>query len=109
MENPNYKNENIERNNLNNMWKNQFLKVKNSLLELQKDLIELKDRELKDRVVKIKKEIKEVFSKPSIVFIDDMDRFWEKYMKKIRPIKNTLYDCLINYISEPIRNSLVGL
>ena len=29
-------------------------------------------------------------------------------MKKIRPIKNTWYDCLINYISEPIRNSLVG-
>ena len=108
MENPNYKNENIERNNLNNMWKNQFLKVKNSLLELQKDLIELKDRELKDRVVKIKKETEEVFSKLVIVFIDDMDKFWEKYMKKIRPIKDTWYDSLINYISEPIRNSLVG-
>ena len=78
MENPNYKNENIERNNLNNMWKNQFLKVKNSLLELQKDLIELKGRELKGREVKIKKEIEEVFSKPVIVFIDNMDKFWEK-------------------------------
>ena len=34
MENPNYKNENIERKYLNNMRKNQLLKVKNSLLEL---------------------------------------------------------------------------
>ena len=46
MENLNYKNENIERKCLNNMWKNQFLKVKNSLLELPKDFTELKDREL---------------------------------------------------------------
>ena len=37
--------------------KKQFLKVKNSLLELEKDLVELKDRELKDREVKIKREI----------------------------------------------------
>ena len=35
------------------MRKNQFLKVKNSPLELQKDLIESKDRELNDREVKI--------------------------------------------------------
>ena len=36
MENVNYKNENIERKYLHNMRKNQFLKVKNSLLELKK-------------------------------------------------------------------------
>ena len=30
------------------MQKKQFLKVKNSLLELEKDFIESKDRELKD-------------------------------------------------------------
>ena len=54
MENPSYKNVNIERIYLNNTWKNQILKVKNSLLELEKDFIELKDRELKDREVKIK-------------------------------------------------------
>ena len=36
MENPNYKNENIERKNLKNIQKDQFLKVKNSLLELEK-------------------------------------------------------------------------
>ena len=44
MENSNYKNENIVIKYLNNMQKNQFLKVKNSLLELEKDFIELKDR-----------------------------------------------------------------
>ena len=49
MENPNYKNENSETKYLNNMRKDQFLKVKNSLLELEKDFIELKDRKLKDR------------------------------------------------------------
>ena len=44
MENLNYKNENIERKYLNNMRKSQFLKVNNSLLELEKDFIELRDR-----------------------------------------------------------------
>ena len=34
MENPNYKNENIERKYLKNLQKNQFLKLKNILLEL---------------------------------------------------------------------------
>ena len=52
MEILNYKNENIERKYLNNMGKNQFLKVKNSLLELEKYFLELKDIE-----VKIKKDI----------------------------------------------------
>ena len=33
MENSNYKTENIETKYLNNMQKNQFLKIKNSLLE----------------------------------------------------------------------------
>ena len=40
--------------------KKKFLKVKNSLLELEKDLTELKDRELKGRVAKIKREIEEL-------------------------------------------------
>ena len=39
------------------MRKNQFFKVNNSLLELEKDFIELKDRELEDREEKIKREI----------------------------------------------------
>ena len=47
MENSSYKNDNVERKYLNNMLKNQFLKIKNSLSELENDFIELKDRELK--------------------------------------------------------------
>ena len=35
-----------------------------------------------------------------------MDRFEEEEMKKIRPIKNTRYDWLINYIPKPIRKSV---
>ena len=55
-ENKNYKNENIEGKYLNIMRKNQFLKVKNSLLELEKDFRESKDTESNDREIKIKKE-----------------------------------------------------
>ena len=64
MENLNYKNQNIGRKILNDMLKKQFLKVKISLLELQKVFIELKDRELKDREVNTKREIEELFFKP---------------------------------------------
>ena len=49
MEKVDYKNENVERKYLKDMRNNQFLKVKNSLLELEKDFVELKDRELNDR------------------------------------------------------------
>ena len=63
----------------------------------------MKDIELKDREVKIKREIEELFFKPIIVSIYDMDRFERKETKKIRPIKNTWYDWLINYIPEPIK------
>ena len=48
MANLNYKNQNIER---------KLLKVNNSLLELGKDFIGLKDRELKDREKKIRRKI----------------------------------------------------
>ena len=74
MENLNYKNENMERKY--SLWKNQFLKLKNTLLALEKDFIELKDSELKDREVKIKREIGLLF-KPIIVSIDKMD-VWAK-------------------------------
>ena len=50
------------------------------------------------------------FFKPIIVFIGDMNRFETKRNKKeitkIRPIKNTWFDWLINYISVPIRKSV---
>ena len=78
------------------MRKNQFSKVKNSLLELR-------HRELKDKEVKLKRKLEEVFFKPFLVSIDNMDKLKEKKIKKIRPIQNTSYDSLINYISEPIR------
>ena len=103
MENPNYKSGNIERKYLNNMRKNQFLKLKTSLLELEKYFIELKDRALK-----IKRETEELFFKGIIVFIDDMDKFEEKEMKEIRPIKNSWYDWLISYISEPVTKIVGG-
>ena len=45
MENSNYKSENIEAKYLNNMRKNRFLKVKNSLLRLEKASIKSKDKE----------------------------------------------------------------
>ena len=73
MESLNLKNENIERKFFKNMQKNQFLKVENSLLELVKNFIELEERELNSRDVKVKIQI-------------------------IRPIKNTWYDWLIGYI-----------
>ena len=64
-------------------------------------------RELKDREGKIKREIENSF-KPIILFIEDMDKFEQKEIKKIRSIKNTWYHWLINYIPEPIRKSIGG-
>ena len=66
------------------MQKNQFLKVKSSLLELEKDLIKLKDSELNDKELKIKREIEELIFKTIIVSIDDMDKFEQNELKKFR-------------------------
>ena len=41
-------------------------------------------KNLIDREVRIKREIEELFFKPDIVSIDDMDRFEKKEMKKIK-------------------------
>ena len=68
----------------------------------------MKDIELKDREGKIKIEIEQLFLKPNIVTIDDMEKFEEEEVNKISPIKNSWYDWLINYIPEPIRKSLGG-
>ena len=43
------------------MAKNQFLNAKNRSSKLEKDFIELKDRELKDREVTVKRELEELF------------------------------------------------
>ena len=85
MENPSYKNENIEAKHFNNTRKITFI-------ELETDFVELKDRELKGREVKIKGEIEELVFKPIIVSIDDMDKFEQKKKKKIRPIENIWCD-----------------
>ena len=54
------------------MQKNQFLKIKNSLLEMKNNFIELEDGELKDREVKIKRQIEKLIFKPIIVSVYDI-------------------------------------
>lgn len=76
-----YKNERTEMKYLSNIWKDRILKIKNSFLELEKNLKELKDRELQAREIKIGKEIEEQFFKPISISIDDMDKFEKKEMK----------------------------
>ena len=53
----------IEKKYLNNIQENQFLKVKNSLLELEKYFMELKGRELNDIEAQDKREIEELLFK----------------------------------------------
>ena len=59
---------------------------------------------MKERELKIKKEIFE----PIMLSIDHIDKFEQKEMKKVKPIKNTFYNWLINYIPKPIRKSVGG-
>ena len=66
MENRISKNENIKRN------------TEMLLLELEKDFIDLKDRELKDREIKLKREIEELFFKLIFFPIEDIDWFKER-------------------------------
>ena len=110
MENPNYKNENTERKYLNTKRRNQFLNVKNSILELEIDFVELRDIELKDREVKTKWEIEELFFKSIIVFVDEMDRIKKKRNEEIKTNEeiNTWCDWLTNYILKSIRKSVDG-
>ena len=97
MKNQDYKDENIERRYLREIMQNyQFLKVKNSLLEFEKDFIQLKDRESKIRKEKLERDIKGLFHKPLIVSKDDMDKFEEQIMKKIRPVITKWFDQVIN-------------
>ena len=46
----------------------------------------LKNTGLRNKNGKIKKEIEKLFNKPIIVFQDDMDKFEDHEMKKIRAI-----------------------
>ena len=68
----------------------------------------MKYRKLKYRELKIKREILELLFKPVIVSINDMDKNEQKEMKKMRPIKNTWYEWLSNYIPEPITKIVGG-
>ena len=70
--------------------------MKNGLLELEKYFVELKDRELSKRELRIKREIQELFFKLIIMSIDNTDKFELKEMKKVGPIKNTWHDSLID-------------
>ena len=42
------------------------------------------------------------------MYLDDMDKSEKKEMKRIRTIKNTWYNWLINYIPQSIRKSVGG-
>ena len=74
MENQTIRMKTLRKKYLKNMLNNQFL-------GLEKDFIELKDREL--------------FHKPIIMSKDDMDKFDEQEMKKTRPIRKTWFDRLM--------------
>ena len=63
---------------LKNMLNKQSLKVKNSLLELKKQFIGLKERQLKDREEKVKGEIRELIYNPIIV----LKMIWISLKKK---------------------------
>ena len=72
------------------MQKTRFLKVKNNLFELEKCFIDLKDRELKSRKIKVKREIETSwFFKPIIMSINDMGKFEQKEIKEKRPLGKT--------------------
>ena len=50
---------------------------------------------MKDKEEKFKREIEELFYKPIVVSKDDLDKFEEQEMKKIRQIKRNWFDRLI--------------
>ena len=58
--------------------------------------MELTDRELKDRKEKTKREIEELLYKPLIISKDDIDKFEEQELKRIRPIITKHLEWLIN-------------
>ena len=93
-----YRTEHTEMNYLYNTRKNSIIKIKKNVLELERDFEELKDRELRDREIKLRKEIEELFFKSINVSIDDMNKFEENEETKKRPFaKSTWYVWLISY------------
>ena len=84
---PGYKNETIERKKLKKMLNNQFLRAK-------------RYRELKDR--------EELFYKPIIVPKDDMNKFKEQEMKKIRSIKQNVMGERPKIIRDKLKDMIFG-
>ena len=66
-------------------------KTVNSRLVLEKHFKELTDRDLKGREMETRREIEQLFFKPCIVSIDDMDKFEGKEMMKMRPFKKNMW------------------
>ena len=56
--------------------------LNNKFLGSEKDFMEPKDKELKDREEKIKRGTEELFFKLIVVSEDDMNKFEEQEMKK---------------------------
>ena len=77
------------------MLNNQFVKVKNSFLELEKGFKELKDKELKDRKEKIKGETEKIFHQSIVVSKYNLNMCEEQEMRKIKPVKKNWFDRLI--------------
>ena len=78
---------------LNNVWKNRILKIKSTLLELEKCFKELKKKELNNRATKFRKETEELFFKTINISIDDKDNIEGKEKMKKRPFaKSTWYN-----------------
>ena len=65
----------LRQKNLNDIWNNQILKIKNNLLELEQYFTELRDRELKETEVKIKGEIEEWIVKLISLSVDVIENF----------------------------------
>ena len=68
----------------------------------------MKDRELKDKEVKIKRKIEELFFLSQLFYLKMIWISLKNKMKKLRPIKNTAYDWLINHFLESIRKNVDG-
>ena len=117
----------VEMKYLNNTQKNKIQNVKNSILELEKDTKQLKDRktkirkylkELKDKKMKINKALEDLSTKasmpiprprklersPNSISSADMDKFEKvEIIKKRLLAKNTWHDWLIDHISKPYK------
>ena len=99
MENLDYKNENIERKHLKNIkqpvfkGKIQSFRIRKRFEKKLKEKIERIVRgDLKDGEEKIKREIQNLFHKPIAVSKNDLHKFEEQEMMKIRPIIRNWFD-----------------